>query len=271
MHIKYTPILRFVLKVVLLSSSFAALAEKQRSVMAIIIDDLGGNYQRGVSLINMAAPITLSILPHKKYSRDLAILAHAFDKEIMLHMPMQAIDSAKDMGPGGLSLSMSQGELVKAFRHSLASVPYISGVNNHMGSLLTSKTMQMQWLMQEIAQMGDLYFVDSRTHHTSVARTVALENNLSQSSRDVFLDHVIDRKYIEQQFEKTINKARRTGFALAIGHPHEETMSVLFQWVPALSSMGIELVPVSEYINLQQNRERLWHASLSPSHKGVKN
>lgn len=246
-------------------------AQDSRPVVAIIIDDLGDNLDRGISTVTIPGKVTVSILPHKKYSYDLAELAHHENKEVMLHLPMQPISTDKDMGPGGLRLGMSPTEIKTQFRNSYASIPHVAGVNNHMGSLLTANANAMNWLMQEIQDTGQLYFVDSRTHHQSVANFMASENNLSHASRDIFLDHEIDLEKIEYYFAKMISQAKRTGFALAIGHPHKETLSVLSEWVPKLESFGVRLVPVSEYIALKLQRERLWHASLSSSRKAAKN
>ncbi|MDX1812588.1 MAG: divergent polysaccharide deacetylase family protein [Gammaproteobacteria bacterium] len=244
---------------------------KNEPVIAIIIDDIGDNLDKGLEIIDLPGEITLSILPLKSYSRVLAETAHMNNREIMLHMPMQPMSANKHMGPGGLKLNMSHKQLAQTFRTSLQSVPYVSGVNNHMGSLLTANARPMKWLMAEIDEIGGLYFVDSRTHHSSVAAFMASEYNLSNASRDIFLDDDINKEKIELYFSKLILKAKKTGFALAIGHPHRETLDVLAEWLPKLESLGVQLVPVSKYIQRKQQRGRIWQASLSRSPLGAKN
>ncbi len=241
------------------------------SYVAIIIDDLGDNLATGVTAVYLPGQVTLSVLPFKHYSRQLAHLSHTETKEVMLYLPMQAMDSRQHMGPGGLTAQMSRQTLIQTFHDSLASVPYVRGINNHMGSLLTSLAVPMYWLMQEIRQMGNLYFVDSRTHRSTIAAMVASRNQLPHTHRDIFLDHWVDSAKIRQQFKKLVRRAQKTGFALAIGHPHVETLQVLNDWLPKLEQFGIKLVSVSNYIRLQQKRENLWHASLYLSPRGVKN
>ena len=247
-------------------------AQSNDAVIAIIMDDLGDNLNRGTRCIQMPGDVTVSILPLRRYTYDLAMLAHDQHKEIMLHMPMQPMDTRHHhMGPGGLRMNMSRQEIEHRFLEDMASVPYAVGLNNHMGSLFTSNATVMNWLMKDINRYGNLYFVDSRTYRRSVANFMAEENNLHTTSRDYFLDHVVDYKKIEFYLAKLIHRAQRHGFALAIGHPHPETLEILEEWLPKLKDMGVRLVPVSEYIKLKDRREKLWRASLSPSLRAAKN
>ena len=65
-----------------------------------------------------------------------------------------------------------------------------TGVNNHMGSLLTRHPGHMLWLMRTLQQHGEnpLFFVDSRTTVATVARRLAVENGVPNTDRNVFLD-----------------------------------------------------------------------------------
>lgn len=248
-----------------------AFAREEQPVIAIIIDDLGDNLANGITAVYLPGEVTVSILPHKKYSVELAEISHQEHKEVMLHLPMQPIDASKAMGPGGLTFSMTRQQLINSFRESYNAVPYVVGVNNHMGSLLTSLAGHMNWLMKEIKQQGNLYFVDSRTHHASVANFIAGETQLPSVKRDIFLDHTVESAQIQRQLEKLVKRAFTQGYALAIGHPHHETLSLLNEWLPKIERLGIKLVSVSKYIALKQQGEKLWHASLSHSPKDVKN
>ncbi|MEJ2118927.1 MAG: divergent polysaccharide deacetylase family protein, partial [Alphaproteobacteria bacterium] len=61
-----------------------------------------------------------------------------------------------------LTLTMPREEFLATLEHDLASIPYVTGVNNHMGSLLTRDPTSMRWLMGSLRE-ADLYFIDSRT------------------------------------------------------------------------------------------------------------
>jgi polysaccharide deacetylase 2 family uncharacterized protein YibQ len=255
--------------VLLVPTSMADETATPLPVIAIIIDDLGSDNPRHERVVQLPGAIACSFLPMNYATVRLAKIAHSYNKEILLHLPMESVAN-NPMGPGGLSLDMTQHEFVWALQQDLESVPHVIGVNNHMGSLLTQHPGHMLWLMEEIRKNGKLFFVDSRTTHASVAMTVALEEGVPSLQRDIFLDN--DRHYdaVRKQFLKTIAKAKRTGTALAIGHPYDSTIAVLEEMLPQLEDMGVKLVPVSTLFKYKSERQKTWQAFLSHSQKDAK-
>lgn len=249
----------------------AQLNSSRSPVIGLIIDDLGDRLGDGMQAVSLPGAVTCAILPQTTFSRRLAEAASAAGKEVMLHQPMQAI-SGKAMGPGGMALDMTRQDLLDTLKANLDSVPHVRGVNNHMGSLLTRHPGHMDWLMAALQQYGGLYFIDSVTTSRTVAQKISQENNLPGMRRHIFLDHQRDQKTILLQFVRLIQQARTRGYALAIGHPYPETLAVLKRVLPHIEQFGVRLVPVSQLIaHKDQQEERLWQASLSPSHRGVKN
>ena len=53
---------------------------------------------------------------------------------------------------------------------------------------------------------------------------------------------------IAQQLALTERLARQHGQAIAIGHPHPETLKALAQWIPALREKGLALVPLTALV-----------------------
>lgn len=244
-----------------------------RPVVSIIIDDMGYHLKRGIDAINLPGPITYAFLPHLEHSQRLATLAYLSHKEVMLHLPMEAINSkhTQRFDPGALTLEMDQQQFIETLRHNLDAIPHISGINNHMGSLMTQHPSQMRWLMHEISDLDDLYFVDSYTTNASIAQQAAIETGIPSTRRDVFLDDDTNIEAIRYQFQRLIKKALNEGTALAIAHPHSNTLKVLRQELPKLEEHGISLISVKDLIQLRNNRSQLWQASLSLSPKAVKN
>lgn len=254
-----------------LAAQTAAADGQKPALIGLIIDDLGDRLGDGITAIELPGAVTYAILPQTTYSRRLAELAHSAGKEVMLHQPMQAMNG-KRMGPGGMGLHMTRQALLETLDANLASVPHVSGINNHMGSLLTRHPGHMAWVMEALRERGNLYFVDSTTTHRTVALQVAGEHQLPSMRRNIFLDHHPDEGAILRQFVRLIEQARNSGHALAIGHPYPETLAVLHKVLPHIEQFGVRLVPVSELIEqTNERREQLWQASLSPLHKGVKN
>jgi len=233
-------------------------------VISIIIDDLGNHRAAGERAVNLPGALTYAFLPHLPYSPRLAELANGQHKEVMLHLPMEA-ESGKLLGPGGLTQLMNEQHFKDEMRKSINAVPHVRGFNNHMGSRLTKNTQQMIWVMQTAMFRDDLYFVDSRTTHESVAMIEADKRGIRGAKRDVFLDYEKDNEAIvKQQLKELIERARKKGTALAIGHPYKSTMKVLEAWLPTLEKQGIKLVPVSSLISIRKLRSNeRWHLSSS--------
>ena len=208
---------------------------------------MGGQLDAGLRALQLPGAITYAFLPHTPHSRSLANAAHHLNREVMLHLPMQAMGSNK-LGPGGLTLDMSRDQFNQTFLSDLKAVPHVVGINNHMGSLLTRHPGHMKWLMEEIKQQNGLYFIDSRTTHHTVARQIAYESQIPSRQRDVFLDDDPSPAAISKQFEILIKKAHKLGSAIGIGHPYENTLTILSQLIPRLENQNIKLVPTSQLV-----------------------
>lgn len=247
----------------------AAVAAADPPAVAVIIDDLGDRLESGRRALALPGPVTYSFLPHTPYAERLARRAHDMGKEVMLHLPMEAV-AGNRLGPGGLTLDMTRADLAHTLRHDLASVPYARGINNHMGSLLTRHPGHMGWLMGELAANEGMFFVDSRTTPKSIAVQVAAEHHVPYASRDIFLDHYREPGFMRGQFAKLLREARAQGTAIGIAHPYPESLRLLARLLPRLEAQGIRLLPASEVVRIANQRRKLWQASLSPSPKGAK-
>lgn len=214
--------------------------------IAIIIDDMGYNYSQGVKAIALPGAITYAIIPHSPKASFFALEAQKHNKEVMLHAPMSTVHNTP-LGKHGLTENMNEADFKEALRLSLDSLPGAIGVNNHMGSLLTQKSLPMEWVMQSLKKRR-LYFIDSRTTASSVAWQVAQDFNIPSLKRDVFLDHTPTTAFIAQQFKLLISIAKRKGYAVAIAHPYPETINYLKQQLPMLAQHNIALVPASELV-----------------------
>jgi polysaccharide deacetylase 2 family uncharacterized protein YibQ len=245
-------------------------AEPPLPAISIIIDDMGKRLDTGRRVLALPGPVACAFLPQARYTGELARVAHAAGKEVMLHLPMDSV-SGRKLDDGAVTLDMTERQFLETIKYNLAQVPYVSGINNHMGSLLTRHPGHMLWLMQEINRQGALFFVDSRTTVATVARQVALENGVPSTDRNVFLDNDLSPGELDFQFKRLLYLARTQGSAVAIGHPHPQTLELLEQRLPSLSHQGVRLLPVGELIKLQQEDEQTWQASLSHSHKAAKN
>jgi polysaccharide deacetylase 2 family uncharacterized protein YibQ len=236
-----------------------------RPRIAIIIDDLGLDRRRTARAIGLQGAVTLSFLA---YAEDLPLqtaAAREAGHELLVHVPMQPINRAIDMGPNGLKTSLSPAELERRLRWDLARFKGYVGINNHMGSRFTEDAAGMTTVLKELKARG-LLFIDSRTIGNSVGSSVARRLGVPYARRDVFLDDVAKLPAVMARLAETEAVARRHGTAIAIGHPHDATLEALYQWLPTLAKKGIELVPVSAVVKGQ--RTHAARAAAPPPHPG---
>jgi polysaccharide deacetylase 2 family uncharacterized protein YibQ len=213
--------------------------------LAIIVDDMGNDRDAANSLLALAVPLTLSVLPDLPFSKEVADAVAGRGDEVMLHLPMQPESESVPSETPELRDGMSAEQVRAALAHMLASVPHVSGVNNHEGSRATSNPALMDDLMPALRERG-LFFIDSRTAATTVAFRTAQHYGVRSAARKVFLDDTVTHEAISQQLNLAVTEAQRDGTAIAIGHPHPETIAVLHDQLPSLRQRGVQLVFASD-------------------------
>jgi polysaccharide deacetylase 2 family uncharacterized protein YibQ len=211
---------------------------------AIVIDDLGQDLKPAHELLKIPYPLTFSILPNLPASRGTAAAANGAGREVMLHLPMQPLAAEVNPGEGAIRVGMRSPEVGRLIETDLASVPYVAGVNNHMGSRATSDPALMAVVMKELASRR-LYFIDSRTTASTVALDAAREAGIPAFYRSVFLDDTESVGYTLGQLQRLRAAVKEHGEALAIGHPHPTTITALNEFLPEFERDDIELVPAS--------------------------
>ncbi len=236
-----------------LVATAATAAEAQRArpaLISVLIDDMGYRLGDGLAAIALPGPLGYSILPHTPHAKRLLEAAREAGREVLVHLPMEAVQGNGLLGPGALRADMNHEIFVDTVHQGLDSLPAAVGVNNHMGSLLTRHTLPMGWLMQSLKSRG-LFFIDSRTTAHSVAARVAREHAVPVLSRDVFLDNEREADHVRAQFHALVAIARRRGHALGIGHPHPVTVAVLASELAALDPLEVRLVSPGELLRMR--------------------
>jgi polysaccharide deacetylase 2 family uncharacterized protein YibQ len=217
--------------------------------IALIIDDLGNAMRAGERTAALYGPVACAILPHTPFGETIAQRAHLAGKEVLLHLPLQPVEQGEAAGSGTIIIDNTRTQLVRIFESDIVSIPYVVGVSNHMGSLLTRHPGHMGWLMDALKAHDDLFFVDSYTTVSSVALQLAREHGVPAIRRDVFLDNVPTEAEIDREFRRLMKRARKNGSAVGIGHPYPETLRYLERILPTLTKEGIELVSIGQLID----------------------
>ncbi|MEX0694995.1 MAG: divergent polysaccharide deacetylase family protein [Rhodospirillales bacterium] len=217
--------------------------------IVIVMDDLGLDRSGARRTIALPGPLTLSFMSYAEDLAKQALEASKAGHELMLHVPMEPGSTAINPGPNVLLSGMPESELLKSIDWNLQQMTGYVGINNHMGSRFTADREGMGTVVRALRQRGYL-FLDSVTSSKSVAHETARDGGIPYAVRNVFLDHDDDLERIRAQLRHTEQIARRTGLAIAIGHPRDKTIEALKEWLPTLPEKGFQLVPISAVVRI---------------------
>jgi len=212
-------------------------SNQNRHQLSLIIDDVGYDIKAIRRLIELPFPFTVSILPDSPYAKQADQMAYQHGIPVMLHMPMETTNPKyqNKMENFYLHTAMSKPIFTQVFEDALAKVPHAIGINNHMGSALTSNKKSMVWLM-ELCKKHGLFFIDSRTSSKSVGAQEAERAGIPWNQRDIFLDHVITEDGLQHAWESALSCIKKNDYCIMLGHPHHETLDFLENQTHALGS-----------------------------------
>lgn len=234
-----------------LSRGFAFEGERDpacgRPRVALIIDDIGYSAFRARQFLALGIPITFAVLPRLPHSQDLACEIHSEGHEVMLHQPMEPFDRSLHPGPGALYVGDEGKKIERILTENLGEIPFVCGVNNHMGSRFTSYERETHDALGVIGERG-LFFVDSLTSSRSVACETARRLRVPTAYRHIFLDHYPGEEAIFHSLEMLRICALKRGSGIGIGHPFPETARAIHRFTRVLRGSDISLVHISSMI-----------------------
>lgn len=218
--------------------------------IAIIIDDFGyDNAEMTERMITTPERVTLSIIPGAPHSRAIYERALNNQKETLIHLPMEADDQKVDYTDYTLYSQMTDEQIRARVQKAITDYPSSSGMNNHMGSKITSDERIMSIVVDELKKSGK-FFIDSRTTDRSVAYKVARSVNLPSAENSLFLEQSDSdsEDYLIKKLEALAKIANARGSAIGIGHDYATTIKVLLEQIPKFKEKGYEFVYVSELL-----------------------
>jgi hypothetical protein len=232
----------------------------KKAYIALVIDDAGSHGDGVDELLKLNIPITAAVMPFLEYSQKDAQDCFDAGIEVILHLPMESETGlASWLGPKPIKCSMSDEEIRATVLEGLEEVKWAKGMNNHMGSKAIKDKRVMQQIL-EIAKENGLFFLDSKTISSDIAKEVSSEMNVAYLSRDVFLDNSKKEKEIEDAMIKLEKIALQKGYAIGIGHVGGQggkvTINTINKMAEELKKNGIEFIYLSELDSILNGYER---------------
>lgn len=220
----------------------------RRGDIVLILDDVGFDRQPLAGAMTIDPKVNFSVLPNARNATLFANELSARGFEVLCHLPMEPDGFPRiSPGPGAVLTKMTDEEIERATRASVAAVPHARGVNNHMGSRATADPRVMSAVLTALPH--GMYFIDSRTTAMSVGESLARQMNIRTASRNVFLDDVQSEDAIRKQLRELERDATARGVAVGIGHMYPVTIKVLAEEAPQLRASGFRFRRASEIVN----------------------
>lgn len=215
--------------------------------IALVIDDFGYTTDDLVEkFMEMDIPLTVSVIPTLRHSKDLVRRATEKGKQAILHLPMEAESFTSEVAP--VLTSMSDAEIASLVERYLEETPGVTGVNNHLGSIATQDTRVMEAVLGVLAPR-ELFFFDSLTSNKSIAYNTARCLGIPAVRNDLFIDaDTEDRGTVETRLNRLVDLAETRGYAIGIGHPRPWTYDAIRAWRDRARDAGIEFVFLSQLV-----------------------
>lgn len=215
----------------------------------IVIDDVGYNLSQLDSFLSFPGKITFAVLPGLPHTQESARRIHAAGKTVILHQPMEPLGQ-EDPGPGAIYSGMDKDTVYEILSRNLEEVPYAIGMNNHMGSKVTSDERMMEIILS-FCRERDLLFLDSRTTPDApVSEAIAKTINTNYIFRNSdFLDNEKNKESILKAFSLGLGIAQKRGKAVMIGHvTSAELAESLMEMYPSLIEDGYTFEELTDFI-----------------------
>ena len=219
------------------------------AVVCVVLDDAGQSLELAeAAAARLPRSVTFAVIPYLPASRSTAELLHARGFPVILHAPMEPLEGRRWRATGGMLLTgMGREEVRRILAGDLSEVPFAEGVNNHMGSRATQDRRLMAAVMEVLGQRR-LYFLDSRTTPLTVAFEEARAAGVRTAFRSVFLDGEDDAGAIMGQLDTLVDRSRREGVLVGIGHLRPRTVEALAERMPYWSRRAVRFVPLREVV-----------------------
>ena len=210
--------------------------------LMIIVDDVS-NINQLNAIKRLPFKVTPSIFPPTDMAPQSNKIAHGL-AHYMVHLPMESRSIKLNAMRATLMTNDSDAKIVARVDEIRELFPTVKYINNHTGSVFTSDYDAMQKLYLYLKDRG-FVFVDSRTSAASKVKQITKEFGDRYIYRDIFLDNKLDSDHILSQLKLAVKKAHENGHAIAICHPHPETIRALKSAVKILSS--VQTLYIDEY------------------------
>lgn len=177
---------------------------KEKPKVALIFNNLGDSLQDFYQIYELKIPVTLSVIPGLRFSKNIAHVGTRAGFPILIHLPLEPKEkhSYQEKKYDFISNRLAPNQINRLLNNYLNSIRIAIGVSTHLGQKATQDPELMRYLLTRIKQRN-LIFIDSRTTPKSVAYQIAKEKNIDSSYSRGHLSGQIDFSLLKEKINKS--------------------------------------------------------------------
>jgi polysaccharide deacetylase 2 family uncharacterized protein YibQ len=219
--------------------------------LALVLYGFGDDLEAARAFMAIGAPFAVAVVPGGKSSADEFKAAHAAQREVVMHLPLEPINYPQvDPGPATILVTMSPAQIAGRVRKGLDQAGPVVAVANHMGSLATQDMTVMTAVFRELKR-ARLPFQHVSPAPGAVCKALAADLGVPCEEPDAVLDaetrdasgKALDRRW------KELLKSSRSRHTLVVWI---RATPLTRQWLPrALAPKaldGASVVPLSSLL-----------------------
>ena len=238
-----------IISFLLLGILFSETDVNYKGTICLVIDDFGYAHNETIEgYFSMEKDFSMAIIPGHIYSQSIGEIADSLGFEVIIHMPMEPYnyDSLSEKG-FILSESLNANEVEERIDLAFLQIPMAVGMNNHQGSKATASLQLMKNVARSLKKRNK-FFLDSFTNPESRGFITMRRFGVKTELRQVFLDHIEDTLYIQNQLDSLVHLSHSMNVAIGIGHVKPITLEILKKEIPRLKSEGYHFVSLSKIV-----------------------
>ena len=212
--------------------------------VAVVIDGMGNDLLSARDLMRLPFPVAVAVVPFRPFSREVAESAHRRGRDVLLCLPVEALDDDGGREAEVLRASDPPNQVIQVVDRSFANVPHVIGVTFPMGARFVEDPVGMRLVLERLRQRG-LFLLDDGSAPRGAARRVAESLGVPEITRGLWLDQTVDEAAVRGQLQALVAAAKSGRTAVGIGHPHGATVAALRGFDETARREGVEIVALS--------------------------
>lgn len=216
--------------------------------LALVVFGFGDGDSLARRVFSVGAPFAVAVTPAARAAAAQFELAHARQREVVLHLPLEPVNYPQiNPGPGTILVTMSPSQVAGRVRKFVDQAQPVVAVANHMGSLATQDQTVMTALFRELRRER-LPFLHVNPVPGAVCRSLSGDLGVLYDEPDVVIDREArgpDRRALDRRFGEALELARERGAVVVWVRASPLTAAWLAGVAEPRRLGGVSLVPLS--------------------------